>query len=246
MTETDERAAGTAKELEQVAPGSLAYATATDPSKKWDLAKLAGMLGGDAVPPQVTPQPRPAEPVKITPELKEALRRLPGVFGSVAPTESRKLERAEVERLTEERTVLNLVITALGNRDKDIDEAMRSHMDALAPEDAPVIAEGVAKGHKLLASEGEPFEVPVEGYEDAWQQRKVRGRAEMSLGLLADLLAAGTITREEFMAVTAQVRVLDEDKIKRAVRKSPARFLSVLKAITLRKGDTAQLVPPKK
>jgi len=246
MTETDERAAGTAKELEQVAPGSLAYATATDPSKKWDLAKLAGMLGGDAEPPKVTPQPRPAEPVKITPELRAALRRLPEVFGGVAPTESRKLEAAEVRRLTDERTVLNQVITALGNRDKEIDETMRTHMDYLAPEGTPVIAEGVAKGHRLLADEGQPFEVPVEGYEDAWQQRKVRGRADMSIGVLADLLVAEKITKEEFMSLTAQVRVLDDDKIRRAVRKNPARVLSILKAITLRKGDTAQLVPPKK
>jgi hypothetical protein len=244
MTETDARTAGT--DLEQVAPGSLAYVTATDPSKKWDLAKLAGMLGGDAVPPEVAPQPKPTEPVRITPELKAALRRLPEVFGSVAPTEARRLEAAEVKRLTDERTVINQVVTALGSRDKDIDEAMRSHMDALAAEGSPVIAEGVAKGHRLLASEREPFEVPVEGYEDAWQQRKVRGKAEMSLGLLADLLVAGTITKEEFMALTAQVRVLDEDKIKRAVRKSPARVLSILRAITVRKGDTAQLVPPKK
>jgi hypothetical protein len=245
MTATDERAAGTA-ELEQVAPGSLAYTTATDPSKKWDLAKLAGMLGGDAEPPKVAPQPKPAEPVRITPELKAALKRLPEVFGGVAPTEARKLEAAEVKRLTDERTVINQVVTALGSRDKDIDEAMRSHMDALAAEGSPVIAEGVAKGHRLLASEGEPFEVPVEGYEDAWQQRKVRGKAEMSLGLLADLLVAEKITKEEFMSLTAQVRDLDEDKIKRAVRKSPARVLSILKAITVRKGDTAQLVPPKK
>jgi hypothetical protein len=244
MTETDARTADTA--LEQVVPGSLAYVTATDPSRKWDLAKLAGMLGGDAVPPQVTPQPKVTEPVKITPELKAALKRLPEVFGSVAPTEARKLEAAEVRRLTDERTVLNQVITALGSRDKDIDEAIRSHMDALAAEDAPVIAEGVAKGHRLLASEGDPFEVPVEGYEDAWQQRKVRGKAEMSLGLLTDLLVAEKITREEFMSLTAQVRVLDEDRIKKAVRRNPARILSVLKAITLRKGDTAQLVPPKK
>jgi hypothetical protein len=30
------------------------------------------------------------------------------------------------------------------------------------------------------------------------------------------------------------------------MRRSPARVLSILRAITLRKGDTAQLVPPKK
>lgn len=244
MTETTERTAGT--DLEQVAPGSLAYVTATDPGRKWDLAKLAGMLGGDAAPPPEAPQVVTTEPVKITPELKAALRELPSVFGSVAPTEPRKLEAGEIIRLTRERDVLNQVVTALGKRDKEIDEAMRHHMDALAGASAPVISEGVAKGHRLLAAEGHPFSVPVNGFEDSWQQRLVRGKAEMSLGILTDLLVKEKITRQEFMALTAQVRDLDEDKIKRAVRKNPARILSILKAITVRKGDTAQLVPPKK
>lgn len=244
MTATDERAAGT--ELTQVAPGTLAYDTVTNPSAKWDLAKLAGMFGVEAEVPAVAPQPSATQPVKITPELKAALKRLPEVFGSVVPTEARKLEKAEIDRLTEERTVLNRVITDLGKRDKAIDEAMRSHMDALAPDDAPVITDGVAKGHRLLATEGHPFEVEVDGYEDAWQQRRVAGKAEMSLGLLSDLLAAGTITNGEFLSLTASVRVLDEAKVRTALRKSPARVLQILRAVTLRKGDTAQLVPPKK
>jgi len=244
MTATDERAAGT--ELAQVAPGTLAYDTVTDPSAKWDLAKLAGMFGVEAEAPAVIPQPSATQPTKITPELKAALRRLPDVFGSVVPTEARKLERAEIERLTEERAVLNRVITDLGKRDKAIDEAMRSHMDALAPQDAPVITEGVAKGHRLLAAEGHPFEVPVEGYEDAWQQRRVAGKSDMSVGILADLKTEGKITQKEFLALTAPVRVLDEARIRQEMRRSPARVLSILRAITLRKGDTAQLVPPKK
>lgn len=245
MTATDERAAGTA-ELEQVAPGTLAYDTVTNPSAKWDLARLAGMFGVQAEAPAVTPQPSATQPTRITPELRAALRRLPDVFGSVVPTEARKLEKAEIERITEERTIINRVITDLGKRDKAIDEAMRSHMDALARTDAPVIADGVAKGHRLLATDGHPFEVPVEGYEDAWQQRRVAGKAEMSIGLLADLLASEKITDKEFLSLTVPVRVLDEAKVRQAMRKSPARVLSILRAITLRKGDTAQLVPPKK
>lgn len=246
MTATDERAAGTAKELEQVAPGSLAYVTATTPGAKWDLAKLAGMLREEAPAPVEPPRIEVTAPVKITPELRAALRRLPEVFGSVVPTEPRRLEQVEVDRLTEERDVINQVITALGKRDKDIDESMRHHMDAYAPQDAPVITTGVARGHRLLASEGHPFEIPVTGMTDAWQQRRVAGKAELSIGLLADLLAAGSITTAEFNALTIPVRELDEAKIRVATRKSPARFLSILRAITTRKGDTAQLVPPKK
>lgn len=245
MTATTERAAGTARELEQVAPGSLAYVTATS-GTKWDLAKLAGMLREEPPAPVEPPKIEATAPVKITPELRAALRKLSEVFGSVVPTEPRKLEQAEVDRLTEERDVIAQVVTALGKRDKDIDEAMRHHMDHLAPEDAPVIQTGVARGHRLLATEGHPFEVPVTGMADAWQQRRVASKAELSVGLLADLLADGTITSAEFNALTIPVRELDEAKIRVATRRSPARYLSILRAITTRKGDTAQLVPPKK
>jgi hypothetical protein len=246
MTATDERAAGTAQELEQVAPGSLAYVTATAPGAKWDLARLAGLLRDEAPAPVEPPKVEAASPVKITPELRAALRRLPDVFGSVVLTEPRKLEQAEVDRITEERDVISQVVTALGRRDKDIDEALRHHMDAYAQPSTPVIAAGVARGHRLLASEGHPFEVPVTGMADAWQQRRVAGKAELSVGLLADLLADGSITRAEFNALTVPVRELDEARIRAATRRSPARVLSILRAITTRKGDTAQLVPPKK
>lgn len=245
MTATDERAAGTGQELDPVAPGSLAYVTATT-STKWDLAKLAGMLREEAPAPVEPPKIEVTAPVRITAGLKAALRRLPEVFGSVVPTEPRRLEQAELDRLTDERDVIAQVITALGKRDKDIDEAVRHHMDTYASEDDPVIATGVARGHRLLAQEGHPFEARVTGMSDAWQQRRVAGKAELSIGLLADLLAAGTITRAEFNALTVPVRELDEARVRAATRKSPARYLSILRAITVRKGDTAQLVPPKK
>lgn len=245
---TDDRTAGTA-ELEQVALGSQAYALVADPSKKWTLDDLLEMLAGAAAQPREVPAPAAAEEVTITDELREALRQLPEVFGGVVPTEPRKLEQAELARITRERDAIARVVTALGKRDKSIDETVRNHVDAVAREQGitePVISEGVAKGHVLAAQKGVPFSVAVPGFEDGWQQRLVKGRSEMRLALLNDLYATGTITRAEYLAVTTEVRVIDEDKVRKMVRKAPIRFLAIVRAATVRKPDTASLVPPKK
>lgn len=245
MTATDERTAGTA-ELAQVAPGSLAYVTATAATGKWDLAKVAGLLVTEAPAQAEAPVPDPLQPTEITPELRAALDKLATVFGSVVPTEARRLEAAELKRITEESRVIAEVVAALGTRAKAIDNAVRSHMDAFAPEGTPVIADGVARGHRLLATEGEAFRVAVDGYAESWEQRLVRGKAEVSIALLADLLAARTITQAEFNALTVPVREIDPAKVRAAIRRKPARFLAILRAATTRKPNGAQLVSPKK
>lgn len=247
MTETTEQVAGTA--LQQVAPGSAAYALATDPAKKWALAALLEALDGTPAKAEEVKAPAPPEAIEVKPELREALRKLSEVFGGVQPAEARKLTETEVESITIEVDAINAVATLIGKRSKAIDEAMRHHMDAEARElgiDGPVITAGVAKGHILAANPGDPFEVMVPGFSDPWQQRFVKGSSELNMGLLADLLAGGRITREEFLSLTSQVRDLDETKIKAAVKRSPARVLSILKAITVRKPDTASLYSPKK
>jgi len=245
MTTTDDRIAGTA--LAQVAADSQAYLTATG-SKTWTLDALTKMLAGEAPQPEVPPAP-PAKTVTVTPELRAALNLVAKLFGDVQPTEPRKLEEAEVERITAEYRALAAVIVLLGGRNKAIDEAMRHHMDAVARElgiTGPIVADGAAKGHVLAAKPGQPFEVPVKGLEDPWQQRFTTGNSELSMTDLWQLLDEGLITRAQFNSITSTERVLDESKIKKAVRRDPKVYLAILASITRRRPDGASLYPPKK
>jgi hypothetical protein len=244
MTTTDDRIAGTA--LAQVAADSQAYLTATG-DKTWTLDALTRMLAGEAPQAEVPPA-QPPKAVTVTPELRAALHRVSVLFGGVQPTEPRKLEEAEVKRITAEYRALAAVTVLLTSRGKAIDEAMRHHMDAVARElgiTGPLVADGVAKGHILAAKPGQPFEVPVEGLKDSWQQRLTTGSAELSMTGLWQLLDEGLITREDFNALTSTVRELDESKVKRAVRRDPKRYLGILASITRRKPDGASLYPPK-
>jgi hypothetical protein len=244
MTTTDERTAGTA--LAQVATDSTAYLMATG-NQTWTLDALIKTLAQEAPQPEVAPA-KPAERVAVTPELLAALRKVAEVFGGVQPTEPRKLEEAEVTRITAEYQALATVTGLLFKRAEAIDEAMRHHMDAVARGlgiTGPLVADGKAKGHILAAKPGEPFEVTVEGLKDPWQQRRATGKAELSMTDLWQLLDEGLITRDDFSMLTSAVRELDESKIRRAVKRDPKKFLAILESITRRKPDGASLYPPK-
>lgn len=235
--------------LAQVAPGVLARLR---DAKPWTVAEMADLLAAPAVElPEAEPFPAPAEPVTFTDKLRSALRGLPGLFGQVAPTERRKLEAAELARLTQEIIAIDELSKQLGDRKNAIQEFVRTHMDftAEAQDLAPLcdrVAEGVAKGHYLVASPGTPYEVPVEGYSDPWQQRYVKGKVTQDQHTLNELREAGTITQAEFNSFTREVRVLDEDKIKTAIKKNPRRALAILAAITRRSAPGASLYAPKK
>lgn len=244
-----DHAAGTA-ELEQVAPGMLALVQ--DPARSFDLKDLIAKLAAPAAPlPAGSPAPKPAPAPDMSPALLAALKRLHEVYGKVAPSEARKLEKTEVERLTEENWVIAQISTALGNRETQIDEAMRHHMDAVAREQGitgPLIPSGKAKGHVLAAKPGVPFRVEVEGFEDDWRQQLTSGEADLSPALLTEKVNSGEITRAEYLALTEppSTRLLTSVRISMFLRKHPARGLNILRMITTRKPDGASLVSPKK
>jgi hypothetical protein len=243
MTEIE--TTGTA--VEQVAPGALALAQS---GQQINIAELADKLLAPApLAPLDSPFPNPPKPRAVSDKLRTALRSVAAVFGGVQPTERRKLEAAEVKSLTDEATVITAITKPLGERLKDIQAVMRMQVDFLAEEQGlgnERIAGGVSEGHWLAATPGSPFEVRVEGYEDAWQQRYVKGGTDTSLKALEGLQESGEVTRKEYLAMTAEVRVLDETKMAAFIHKNPQRGLEILKKISTRGTPSASLYAPKK
>lgn len=245
MTETTENTAGTA--LSQVAPGALAR---LQDGKPWTVADLADILAAPVpAPADKMPIPEPAKTVTIGDKLRKALNALPNVFGSVQPSERRSLDPAEIAKITEEYQEIETVKGQLGKRQEAIKESMRIHQDFQAEAEGAAgtrILSGAAAGHVLAATPGKPFETPVEGFEDAWQQRYVKGSTSQDLGILKELFDSGKITRAEYLSFTSEVRVLDEERIRAAIKKNPARSLEILGAITRRSAPSASLYAPKK
>jgi hypothetical protein len=229
-----------------VAPGVLAMVRGDKP---WTISELSELLARPAAPLKAVPVPDPVEQVPLTEGLLKALRHLPEVFGRVSPAEARRLEAAEVKALTEEVTAIDAVADEIGKRRTAVQEMIRVHQDHLAREaglPVTVVESGKAKGHLLAAQPGEPFEVAVEGYQEAWQQRYVKGKAELAGAALARLLRDGSITQAEFLGFTRATRVLDQGKMASWIRRNPLRGLQILAAITTRSAPTASLHAPKK
>jgi hypothetical protein len=261
MTATAETTGTTAK-LAPVAPGILAQA---QPGKSWTVASLAGLLAGPAPElPETAPFPEPPAAVTFTPALRKSLSALPSIVGQVNPTARRLLTAGELAQVTDERNAINAVAEPLAKRVKVISEYVRTHQDLQAEaarQATPTavvrggrvitlaterVADGAAKGHYLLAMPEAPYETPVEGYDDAWQQRYVSGPVSQSLGALEALLADGAIDRKEYLAMTRETRALDQGKITAFIAKNPARGLEILAAITKRGAPSASLYAPKK
>lgn len=240
MTATDERtplAVVPAETVELVKGGKSI--TVTD---------LAALLAAPAAVGEVTPAKLP-RPSQLPDAAKVALDRLPEVFNSFNLDAARPLTSDERRSLTEEAVRIAEITKPLTDRLEQIKAMIEVHIDQTAPEGTPLITSGVHAGHALVATPGEPHEIRVPGFEEAWKQQYTKGSTTPRLDRLQALLDEGQITREEFLSCTSTPvvpRVLDESKIGRLIRKSPERGLEILAAISVTSPPTASIVSPKK
>lgn len=177
--------------------------------------------------------PDTLKPSVLTQAHKEALRRLPEVYGQVAPESPRLLTDDEVEALVDERTVIEALLSLLKSRkDTSIRETLAYHLDRVAE------SEGIAgpetptdtRGHYYVKQE---LEVPE-------ALRKVQRivsdpKPVVDARMLLDLHEEGVLSREEYLSVTSVPEVarnFDEDKARKAIRKNPALMTKIAQAVT--------------
>lgn len=185
------------------------------------------------------PPPPPVKPQPLTEDERAALKRLPQVFGSVAPTTRRKLNATEMESLVDERNVISTILSRLEERKSDsIRETLAHHFDVLAEEEAlRGLPEGVskraqkeavasirrdAKGHYAVKQEQQT--------EHGKAQRIVSG-GKVSGPTSADiqrLYDEGKIDRKTWMAITEvpvvapPKRNLSQARLREAVKRDPS------------------------
>jgi len=209
----------------------------------------------DAVAPAAEPEalgfPPLPKPAVLTDQAAQAVSRVSEVFGSFQLPSRRVLTAKELARLTDEAVTLVTAAKPIKARLDVIAETLRVHMDvtAEAAGAGPAterIQAGLAKGHYLVAKPGEPYKVPVPGFEEAWEQRYVAGGAAPNPARLLGLEQQGQITHEEYLSLTRETRVFDEEKMASVIRKNAARGIQILGEITERSSPGAQLVTPRK
>ena len=186
------------------------------------------------------PGAAPPLPVAITEEQSRALARLQEVYGKVMPTERRELARAEVRDLMEERLVLDEIEGMTKKRKEDQRTIIFNHFDA--GYDRAVGVDGEKDmgreppprnkdGHYVFADDeavpelGKKFTREVRKGTVTMNPRDLEAlvtdeeaKAEIRKALNDD---TWDFTHKDFIALTVQTRLFDENKAMIALRKNP-------------------------
>lgn len=220
------------KILDKVRTGSIAYT---------DLVKAV------APPPIKPPVASLIPPAIITPAQRDALKKLPDVFGSVVPEERRRLEVSEITKILEERGVLKIVEKLIESRVEDIRLTALNHSDVYVEntmkpdeiEELPRDKDGhYALKHKVMgdgdADECISFE-PSAGTSSC---------TAAALKALSEDPEYGDFTHADYLAMTEQVRVFDDHKAMLLLKKRPELVKVIRDATTT--GSPSITVTPRK
>jgi hypothetical protein len=170
-------------------------------------------------------------PAVITDAQKAALAKLTQVFGKVVPDSVRALTDDEVSGLMDERLTLDEVEKLAKDRKAVIRTTVLNHIDSETEEET----ERDKEGHVLRAAK---VADPATGKAFSWEMRKHGGTLDPE-SLLA-LVEDGTIERSTYLAMTTQVRVVDENKVMLELKKHPELIDALGEAIT-KTGQTGAL-----
>jgi hypothetical protein len=223
-----------------------------DPVLKTALAKLSeGVAYKDLLAilaPKAAALAVPAEaplPAVITDQQKAALDRLPEVFGRVVPQERRALQPTEVSLLLEERATLKTIADMAKDREADIRTTVLNAHDVRLEESGEDLSavERDKDGHYIRKGE-------IRAEAGASQRFSVEARsgsATVNPDLLRQLAADENepwFTHDDYLKMTTQTRVFDEEKTMIALRSRPDLLAALRYATTPGRGSVA--VTPRK
>lgn len=204
------------------------------------LADLVKEIAPEA-PPAEIPENIPL-PAQVTEEQKDALQRLSEVFGSVVPTERRALEPGEVKALVEERKTLDPIEKMAKDRKEDIKKTIHNHLDVVAERDGR--ADGATKRHPKEGFYLLDGEVSAPGADFKFKRAVRENAPTFNASSLLELVEAGELAHKDYLAMTTQVRMVDEHKVMLLLKKRPDLLPAIAKA-TNPGSKTAAITVPK-
>lgn len=207
--------------------------------RKWaDIVRGARLDERADAAPNSTP--KPAKPLAFSVEEEAALSDITFRMDEMAwPVSRRELTATQQDRLLAFYNTTHLAAKALERAKETIRTAFFNHLDVQAE------AAGVAKpdetprdknGHYLL-----PGEIAVEGQEFRMTREVTDPSVDLNAEDLKALVDLGALPHETFLALTTQVRVVDEDKVMAAVRKDPALLATLSHATRVTRRGSGSL-----
>lgn len=167
----------------------------------------------------------------ITDEQRVAIDTLTDKYGKVAPTERRTLASGELRDLSDERAVLKSVEQLVKDRANDIRNYILNHADILCEQEGLSKTAATDKGGHYAAAR----RIPIDGTDIDWAVEPREGAATLdvaALKMLADSDEVPEFTHDDYIAMTTQTRVFDEDKALAMLAKRPELVDVVQRATT--------------
>ena len=196
------------------------------------MSDLLKALAPNAVAEGKPSTPTPAAAV-ISEDERKALVKVVEVFGQVCPTEKRALLAPEVDALIEEKQCLDTVKKMAEKRLKDgIRTIVFNHFDTEVEAGEDFDAEQAERDKSgFLLTDGE---APGTGSTGKKFTREVREGAPTldvdGLKALAEDPEFEDFTHKDFLAMTRQVRIVDENRVMEVLKKKPTLVTVIAQA----------------
>lgn len=185
------------------------------------LADLLAIIRPDE--PSIEAPTSPPTVSVITDKEREAIDALGGLFGAIVPDTVRALAPIEALALMRERLALDAIEKLAKQRKENIRTAVFNHFDVTSGE-----ADRDAKGHKLL-----PGELPVTSEGKTFTREVTQAERFLTVDGLGSLVDEGVLSKDDFLAMTRPVRVVDPAKVTLFLRRKPEAALTLERAVTV-------------
>lgn len=206
--------------MSEASAGIDKYAATISRLREGEIVGISDLVATLAPPASPgAPPSRAPLPAAITDAQHAALERLPEVFGSVVPTERRALSSDEVALLREERETVDTVAKMAAARKDDIAVTINNHFDCLLEaEGVPEDVQTNKNGHYVVAGRAPAGEGKV------WSREVRRGSSSIDpaeLKAMAEDPDIPEFTHDDYLAMTEQVRVVEENRFMLHLKKNP-------------------------
>jgi hypothetical protein len=161
----------------------------------------------------------------ITEAQRDDLTALPGVYGSVVPTERRDLEPAEITALMQERERIDSVLAfAKKRKEETIRETLANHFDVAYEQSEDFDPETPVdpKGHYIFTDE---MEADAPGTGKKFVMKASNPSPTIDNALLEQAFDNGDFSRSDYLSITSVppvARVFDQQRAQKAIKANPA------------------------
>lgn len=207
--------------------------------RKWADIVRAGRLDerADAAPGTT---PKAARPFALSVEEEGALDDFKFLMNEMAwPAGRKSLTATQQDRLLAFYTTTHSAAKALKRAQETIRTTFFNHLDVLAEQAGVATPDETPRdkaGHYLLAGE-----IVVEGKEFRMTREVTEPAVDLNAEDLKALVELGALPHETFLALTTQVRVVDEAKVMEAVRKDPSLLKTLSHATRVTRAGSGSL-----